>query len=68
VFTVSDNAKETCPIFPGDANRFHQKFDDPAAVEGSGETRLVSFRRVSDEMREYFSPLCPLGVILKTWE
>lgn len=53
VFTVCDNAKESCPIFPGHANRLHRSFADPAAVEGSEEQRLSAFRRVRDQLREY---------------
>jgi arsenate reductase len=53
VLTVCDNAKETCPIFPGHANRLHQNFEDPAAVKGSEEMRLGEFRRVRDELRKY---------------
>jgi arsenate reductase len=53
VLTVCDNAKETCPIFPGHANRFHQNFEDPATVEGPEEARLAVFRRVRDQIRDY---------------
>lgn len=53
VITVCDNAKESCPVFPGAAKRLHHGFDDPAAVNGSDEERLAVFRRVRDELREY---------------
>ena len=53
VLTVCDNAKETCPIYPGQTNRIHQNFEDPAAVQGSDEERLAVFRRVRDQIREY---------------
>ena len=53
VLTVCDNARESCPIYPGHANRLHHSFDDPAAVEGSEEERLAAFRRVRDEIRAY---------------
>lgn len=53
VITVCDNAKESCPIYPGHANRIHHSFDDPAAVQGSEEQRLASFRRVRDQIRSY---------------
>jgi arsenate reductase len=53
VITVCDNARESCPIYPGHANRLHQSFDDPAAVEGSEEERLTAFRRVRDQIRSY---------------
>ena len=50
IITVCDNAKESCPIFPGDARRIHWSFDDPAAVIGSDETRLAAFRSVRDQI------------------
>lgn len=53
VLTVCDNAKESCPIFPGDAVRLHQAFDDPAAIHGSEEERLAAFRCVRDQLRDY---------------
>jgi len=53
VLTVCDNAKESCPIFPGRTVTIHHSFDDPADVKGSQEERLAVFRRVRDELREY---------------
>lgn len=53
VLTVCDNAKESCPIYPGHTNRLHHSFDDPAAVQGSEEQRLASFRTVRDEIRQF---------------
>jgi arsenate reductase len=54
VLTVCDNAKESCPIYPGYGNRLHKGFEDPAAVEGSNEEKLAAFRKVRDEIRQYF--------------
>ena len=53
VLTVCDNANESCPIYPGQTNRIHHSFDDPAAVQGTEEERLAAFRRVRDEIRDY---------------
>jgi arsenate reductase len=53
VLTVCDNAKESCPIYPGHANRLHHSFEDPAAVEGSEEQRLSAFRVVRDQIRQH---------------
>ena len=53
VLTVCDNARETCPIYPGHVNRLHHSFEDPAAVEGSQETKLAAFRKVRDQLRQY---------------
>jgi arsenate reductase len=50
VITVCDNANESCPIFPGNVQRLHWPFDDPAAVQGSEEERKDAFRRVRDQL------------------
>jgi len=55
VITVCDNAKESCPVFPGKTIRIHQSFEDPPAPGvGGDEERLAIFRRVRDEIREWF--------------
>lgn len=53
VITVCDNAKESCPVFPGSARFIHWSFEDPAATQGSEAERLAVFRRVRDEIREH---------------
>jgi arsenate reductase (thioredoxin) len=55
VITVCDNAKESCPIFFGVANRLHHNFEDPATLQGSDQERLTLFRRLRDELRTYLS-------------
>jgi arsenate reductase (thioredoxin) len=52
LITVCDNAKESCPIFPGTSIRLHWPFDDPADATGTEEERLAVFRRVRDEIGE----------------
>ena len=59
VLTVCDNAKETCPIFPGHANRLHQNFEDPASAQGSEAERLCVFRRVRDQIHAYLRGFRP---------
>jgi arsenate reductase len=59
VLTVCDNAKETCPIFPGHAQHFHRNFEDPAAAEGPDQARLAAFRRVRDDLRDYLRNSTP---------
>lgn len=51
VITVCGNADQACPVFPGQVNRHHWPFDDPAHVGGAEEERLAFFRRVRDEIR-----------------
>ena len=50
VVTVCDNARESCPVFPGKTQRVHWSFDDPAAAGGAWDERLAAFRRVRDEI------------------
>jgi arsenate reductase (thioredoxin) len=59
VITVCDNAKESCPIFPGNTKRIHWSFEDPASVEGSEEERLAAFRRIRDQIRAHFAAYVP---------
>lgn len=53
VITVCDNANQTCPVFPGNAERMHWSFDDPAEASGSDEEKLAVFRRIRDEIGDY---------------
>jgi arsenate reductase len=54
VITVCGNADQACPMFPGQVNRHHWGFDDPAHATGSEEEQLAVFRRVRDEIRRTF--------------
>jgi len=47
VNTVCDNAKESCPIFAGKTIRPHWSIEDPAAVQGSEEERLIAAASVA---------------------
>jgi arsenate reductase len=50
VITVCDNAKESCPVFPGKTQRLHWPVEDPAAVQGSEEERQSAFRKLRDQL------------------
>jgi arsenate reductase len=54
VITVCGNADQACPMFPGQRNRHHFPFDDPAHATGTVEEQLTVFRRVRDEIRRVF--------------
>ena len=54
VITVCGNADQACPIFPGQMNRHHWPFYDPAHAEGSEEQKLQVFRTVRDEIARTF--------------
>ena len=54
VITVCDHANQACPIFPGQVNRHHWAFDDPALAPGTEAEKLAVFRRARDEIRRTF--------------
>ena len=54
VITVCGNADQACPTYPGQMNRHHWGFDDPAHAEGSDEEVMDVFRRVRDEIKLVF--------------
>ncbi|HAD97902.1 MAG TPA: protein tyrosine phosphatase [Cryomorphaceae bacterium] len=53
VITVCDHARENCPWFPSDAQRFHHSFEDPASFKGKPEEVMAKFREVRDTIRNY---------------
>jgi arsenate reductase len=60
VVTVCDNARESCPLFPGRAKVVHAGFDDPPRLAKSAATEeeaLAHYRRVRDEIRRFVETL-----------
>ena len=58
IITLCGHAEETCPYIPG--NKVHKGFEDPpklAEKARSDEERLVFYRRVRDEIRDYIKTL-----------
>ena len=54
VITVCGNADQACPVFPGQVNRHHWGFDDPAHATGTEAEQMAVFRRVRDEIQRVF--------------
>ena len=54
VVTVCDNAKETCPFFPG-KKVFHQSFPNPTKYQGNPEEILLRFRSVRNEILKWIT-------------
>ena len=54
VITVCGKADQVCPVYPGQVNRYHWPFDDPAHATGTEAEILAVFRRVRDEIRSVF--------------
>lgn len=58
VITLCGHADETCPFFPG--KKLHVGFDDPpklAEQAASDEEKLVYYRRVRDEIKQFIVSL-----------
>ncbi len=49
--TVCDNAKKSCPVLPGAGETLHWPFNDPADATGDDEQKMITFRRVRDEIK-----------------
>jgi arsenate reductase len=56
VITVCGHVDQSCPIFPGQVNRYHWRFEDPAQATGTDEEILAAFRKVRDEIKRVFEP------------
>ena len=54
VITVCGKTDQVCPVFPGQVNRHHWPFDDPAHATGTEAEQMEVFRRVRDEIRRVF--------------
>ncbi len=56
VVTLCDHARESCPLFPGQAKSVHRGFDDPpllAREAADEEEALSAYRRVRDEIKAF---------------
>jgi arsenate reductase len=50
VITVCDNAKESCPVFPGKQQRIHWNLEDPAQFQGTESQKRAFFRNIASEI------------------
>ncbi len=52
VVTVCDDARESCPFFPG-KQQIHRSFHDPTLAKGGEMEILNAFRKVRDEIKSW---------------
>src|SRR5216117_440458 len=62
VITVCDNARETCPIWPGQPIVAHWGSPDPALAEGTDEQKYQVFKRVALQIRRRIELFCALPI------
>jgi len=60
VITLCDNAKETCPVWPGQPILAHWSSPDPAAFEGDEEATRQMFWRVAQQINRRLELLASL--------
>ena len=53
IVTLCSSAKQECPNFPGQGNRYHWDLSDPAAGSGTKPEKLQIFRETRERIKEY---------------
>jgi len=62
VITVCDNARETCPIWPGQPIVAHWGVPDPALAQGSDEDKLRQFKQAAQTLAHRIGLFCSLPI------
>jgi arsenate reductase len=62
VVTVCDQARQSCPVFPGVHQSLHWGYEDPAEATGTDDERLAVFRRVFIQIGERINQFVPLAL------
>ncbi len=60
VITVCDNAKEACPVWPGQPIVAHWGSPDPAAAEGTDQQKRWIFVQVASQIARRIELMCAL--------
>lgn len=53
IITVCDHARENCPWFPSNAEKFHHNFKDPSKIDGVNDAVIQAFVETRDAIEEY---------------
>ncbi len=62
VITVCDQARQTCPVFPGSGESLHWGYEDPSEASGSEDERLAVYRRVFTQLGERIGQFVPIAL------
>jgi arsenate reductase len=53
VVTVCDQARESCPYFPGGKFNIHKGFSDPSTFQGSPDEKIQEYKKTRDEIKTW---------------
>lgn len=62
VITVCDNARESCPVWPGQPIVAHWGVPDPAEAQGSDEEKLRQFKQAALVLAHRIELFCALPI------
>ena len=62
VITVCDNARESCPVWPGQPIVAHWGVPDPALAEGSDEKKLSQCKQAAQTLAHRIGLFCALPI------
>ncbi|MES2309085.1 MAG: arsenate reductase ArsC [Verrucomicrobiota bacterium] len=62
VITVCNNAKESCPVWPGQPILAHWGFEDPADFTGTDEEKLKATFQIAMQIKRRLDLFCALPI------
>ncbi len=62
VITVCDQARQSCPVFPGSGESLHWGYEDPSEASGTDEEKLAVYRRVFTQIGNRIGQFVPIAM------
>jgi len=53
IFTLCDQARESCPYVSGGGIHKHKSFSDPSEFKGKPDVVISEYKRIRDEIKEW---------------
>jgi len=62
VITVCDQARQSCPVFPGSGESLHWGYEDPSEAGGTEEEKLAVYRRAFTQIGDRIGQFVPIAM------